>query len=131
MATGRSTLDEVWNDRTLIEDIVARGVDDWIYEAEVYDIARRTGLSDPSQLRMLAVGLIAEALVQGLMVPGDIDGTEHRPWECSVGDALARIERDWLNWGSEVPMSGSVVWLDITAAGKELGEAVLAREHGA
>jgi hypothetical protein len=118
-----------WDDRTLLEDIIARGIDDWVYAAEVHDIAARTGLSDPEQLRMLAVGLIAEALVQGLLVAGDYDGVEHRPWSVSVGEAIARIAEDWLKWGNEVPTPGAIVWLDLTPAGREIAEAVIAREQ--
>jgi hypothetical protein len=28
-----------WEDRTLLEDLVVRGVDDWVYAAEVHGIA--------------------------------------------------------------------------------------------
>lgn len=118
-----------WDDRTLIEDLVAAGVDDWVYEAEVHSIAMRSGLTDPAQLRMLAIGLITEALVGGLAVAGHYDGSGHRPWECSVGEAVTRIEEEWLKWGEEVPTPGSVVWLDLTSKGLELGKAVLAREQ--
>jgi hypothetical protein len=118
-----------WDDRTLLEDLLARGVDDWIYAAEVYDIIARTELPDPAQLRMLAIGLIAEAIVRGLVLPGEFDGAEHRPWDCSRGEAIARIQEEWLEWGADVPTPGAIVWLDITPAGREIGEAVLARER--
>jgi hypothetical protein len=118
-----------WDDRTLLEDLLARGVDDWVYEAEVYGIAQRSGLVDPDQVRMLAVGLIAEALSRGLVIAGDYDGAQHQPWDCSVGEAVARIEEKWLKWGMEVPTPGALVWLDMTPTGQEIGEAVLAREQ--
>lgn len=117
--------------RTLLEDLLARGVDDWVYAAEVYDIAARTGLTDPSQIRMAAIGLVAEAIVRGLVVPGDVGDGRHQPWECSAGEAIVRIQEDWLKWGSEVPTPGAVVWLDVTPAGLRIGEAVIARECGA
>lgn len=115
--------------RTLLEDLLARGVDDWVYAAEVHDIARRSSLVEPDLVRMLAIGLIAEALSRGLMAAGDFDGSSHRPWECSVGEAIARIQDEWLGWGTEAPTPGAIVWLDVTPAGREIGERVLAREQ--
>jgi hypothetical protein len=117
-----------WDDRTLIEDVLARGVDDWVYAAEILDIAARTELGDASQLRQLSIGLVAELLVRGLVLAGEYDGDGHRPWECSTGDAIARIAEEWQSWGDEVPTPGAIVWLDLTAAGRQIGEAVLARE---
>lgn len=117
-----------WDDRTLIEDVLASGVDDWVYAAEVYGIAGRTSLCDAAQLRLLSVGLIAELLVRGLVVAGEFDGDSHRPWDCSTGEAIARISEDWQGWGDEVPTPGAIVWLDLTPAGRDIGEAVLARE---
>jgi hypothetical protein len=105
-------------------------VDDWVYEAEVYDIAARSGLTDPDQLRDLAIGLIAEALSRGLVVAGEYDGRSHVPWDCSTAEAIGRIAEAWVvEWGTAVPTPGAVVWLDLTTAGKEAGESVLARER--
>lgn len=120
-----------WDDRTLVEDALARGVDDWVYAAEIYDIAARSGIVDPEQVRMLGVGLLAELLTRGLMVPGDVHGGTHKPWDCSVGEAMARIEKEWLSWGTTVPTPGAIVWLDLTPAGRVIGEAVVAREQQA
>lgn len=117
-------------DRTMIEDLLANGVDDLVYEAWVYTITGRSGISEPAARRELAIGLIANALVSGLMVAGEFDGTEHLRWEVSTGEAIVRITEDWLRWGEQVPTPGSVVWLALTPSGREVGVAVLARESG-
>ncbi|WP_250290210.1 hypothetical protein [Frankia sp. CiP1_Cm_nod1] len=117
-----------WDDRTLIEDILANGVDDWVYAAWLYQIAQRSGLVEPRDLRALSIGLIAEVLTSGLMVAGEYDGSGFRQWECSTGEAIVRITQDWLAWGDEDLTPGAVVWLDVTPAGQAIGEAVLARE---
>jgi hypothetical protein len=114
--------------RTLVEDVLANGVDDLVYEALVWTVAGRTGALEPAARRDLSIGLLAELLVSGLMVAGEYDGTDHRPWDLSTGDAIVRIAEDWLQWGESVPTPGSVVWLALTPAGRVLGEAVLARE---
>ena len=64
-----------------------------------------------------------------LVVAGDYDGSDHVPWDCSAGDAILRIEADWRAWGHDVPTPGAVVWLDLTADGRRIGEGVLAREQ--
>jgi hypothetical protein len=119
-----------WDDRTILEDVLARGVDDWVYEAEVFTIARRSGLTEPDQLRALSLGLITEVIVRGLMTPGEYDGETHRPWDCSTGDAVVRITEDWLASRDDVPTPGSVVWLSNTELGERMGKAVLDRERG-
>ena len=80
-----------WEERSLVDDLLTRGLDDWIYDAEVYSIAMRSGLSDPVRLRELSIGLIVEVLISGLMVAGEYDGSTFRRWECSTNDAIVRL----------------------------------------
>jgi hypothetical protein len=115
-------------DRILAGDVLANGVDDWVYAGWVHQIVRRSGVTDPAQLRELAVGLIAELIVSGLVVPGDYDGDTHQPWECSAGEAIGRIAEEWLAWGDAAPTPGAIVWLALSPAGAALGAAVLQRE---
>lgn len=116
-----------WDDRTLLEDLVASGVDDWVYAADAYGIAARTGTTGEA-LRLLAVGLVVDAVAAGLAIPGEYNGSAHAPWECTRGEAIERIAEAWREWGTGAPTPGAIVWLDLTAEGKALGEAVLNRE---
>lgn len=118
-----------WGDRTLVEDLLARAVDDWVSAAEVFDLAKRSGAVDPWALRALAVGLIAEVLTLGLMVPGEYDGSGHRKWECTPAEAIARISEDWFARPDPLVTPGEIVWLDTTSDGEALGQAVLNREQ--
>lgn len=119
---------DVEDSRTLIEDMVASGQDDWVDAAEVYSIALRSGLTDPRLLRTLSVGLIAEALTRGLMVPGDVHD-RHQPWELSTADAIGRVAEDWFARSNPHLYFSEVVYLENTPQGAELGDAVLAREE--
>jgi len=116
-------------DRSLVEDVLANGIDDWIYAGWVYQIASRTGVQDPADLRAVSLGLIAELLVRGLVVAGEYDGDGHRSWDCSTATSIEQITESWIAWGDSPPTPGAIVWLALTPAGREVGEAVLERER--
>jgi len=120
-----STMDN----RTPKEDVLVGGLDDWAYAGWVYGSTRLAGITDSEQRRGLAIGLIAELLVEGLMVAGDVDDQGHHPWPHPTGDAIERITREWLTeWPNDVPAPGAIVWLANTPAGNEIARRVLARE---
>jgi hypothetical protein len=111
------------------EDVLVGGLDDWAYAAWVYGSTRLSGLRDPGLRRTLTLGLIAELLVEGLAVAGDVDEQGHHPWPCSPGEAIERITREWITeWSDEVPTPGAIVWFVNTDEGNRVAEAVLARE---
>lgn len=116
------------NKRTATEDLLVGGLDDWADASWVYgrvwDLA-----DDPENRRTMAIGLITEVLVQGLMIPGDVDEQGHHPWPHSPGDAIERIAREWIiDWKYECPTPGAIVWLANSAVGDEVARRVLARE---
>ncbi len=117
-----------WDERSLAEDVLANGVDDWVYAAWVAGIACRTGVSDPSAIRYLSIGLIAELLATGLMVAGDVTDQGHVPWPVSIGAAIERIAMEWAAVGDAQLYPGQLVWLANTELGNRLGQAVLNRE---
>jgi hypothetical protein len=116
--------------RSLVEDLVARGVDDWVYDAEVLDIVSRCDLEAPSDRRTVAIGLVAEVLIGGLMKAGTVSEDGFIAWACSPADAVSRVAREWLSRADPLVMPGEIVWLKNTARGTELGETVLRRELG-
>lgn len=116
------------SERTLAEDLLARAAEDWVSAAEVIDLVRRSGITDPSTLRDLAIGLIARLLAEGLVVAGDIDRSEHAPWPLSEGEAMFRIASQWTAEEDPFVMPGSIVWLDTTAQGQVIAESIWRRE---
>ncbi|AZI58098.1 hypothetical protein EH165_08045 [Nakamurella antarctica] len=81
--------------------------------------------------RTMTIGLIAELVTAGLIVPGDVDEQGHHAWPHSPGDAIERITREWLTeWRDEIPTPGAIVWFANTEAGDEIAREVLAREVG-
>lgn len=116
--------------RTLAEDLLARAAEDWVSAAEVIDLVRKSGVTDPSDCRDLAVGLIARLLGEGLISAGDIEGAEHSPWPLSTSEAILRIAWEWASEDDPFVMPGSVVWLNTTPSGQAVGESVWRRERG-
>lgn len=118
-----------WDDRTLLEDLVAHGVDDWVDDASVWgNIAARAALSVDDRLP-IALGVISTALLKGLMIAGDVMGG-FQPWDMSPAESAAAIAERWLALDDPGVRPGDIFWLSNTAAGEELGEAVLSREAG-
>jgi hypothetical protein len=118
-----------WDERTLVEDLLARGVDDWVSAAEVFDVASRSAVSDPFALRALSVGLIAEVLVRGWMVAGDVTGSGFNRWDCTTAEAIMKVSDAWFAREQPLVMPGEVVWLNTTEQGAALGSGVLQREQ--
>lgn len=117
------------NERSPKDDVLVGGLDDWAYAGWVYGSTRLSGLSDRALRRELALGLIAELVVEGLVVAGDVDEQGHHPWACSPGEAIERITREWVTeWGDETPTPGAIVWLANTDEGNRIARAVLAKE---
>lgn len=116
-------------DRTPREDVLVGGLDDWADAGWVYSSTRLAGVVDAESRRILTIGLIAELIVEGLMIPGDVDEQGHHPWMLSRGEAIERIAREWLSeWREEIPTPGAIVWLDNTETGDAIARSVLARE---
>ena len=118
---------KAWDRRTLIEDALARAVDDWVHVADFIAIARRTQLDSPEALRALALGLIVELLAKGMVVAGDADELGFHPWEIAPEDAILRVVESWSE-DDVSPTPGSVAWFTTTSTGKRIGRDVLARE---
>jgi len=118
-----------FDDRTLLEDLLANGVDDWVYEALICgNIARRV-VDDPADRRAIAIGLIAAAVIDGLVVPGQpVAGGGFEPWDLSPEQATLRVAREWLERAEVDVGPGAIVWLQNTATGDVIGRAVLDRE---
>lgn len=117
-----------WDDRTLLEDVLAHGVDDWLDLGWIVQIARRAGVKDAAVTRAIAIGLVAEVVIGGLAEAGEV--TEHgfRRWEMTSDAALGRIVEEWLAYGLESPTPGAICWLSITHEGEARGREVLRRE---
>ncbi len=119
------------NSRTPREDLLIGGLDDWADAGWALQSARLSGTTKLTELRDATLALIDEVLREGLMVAGDLVGSEHVPWHGEPEEWVERIRQEWLGeWCDEVPTPGAIVWLRNTAAGDALARDVLDRETG-
>ncbi|BCW18397.1 hypothetical protein NtRootA9_11050 [Arthrobacter sp. NtRootA9] len=118
--------------RTPTEDVLARAVEDWVSPSDVVNVCLlRSHCRSPEDARDLALGLLTRMIATGLLVPGDIDGTVHRPWDLPPGSAIVRIAMEWSSMKDPIMvLPGDIVWLDASREGQLIGEAVLRRESG-
>jgi len=115
--------------RTPREDLLIGGLNDWADAGWALQSSRLSGATSTTVLRDATLTLIDEVLREGLMVAGDLVGSEHVPWHGKPEEWVRRIRQEWLDeWGDEVPTPGAIVWLCNTAAGDALARDVLARE---
>lgn len=117
-----------WDERGLVEDLVARGVDDWVDLGVVTDIARRIAPDSGEARTVVAIGIVSIALSEGFVTAGSVSRGGFVSWQLSLADATARIVREWMKLSVD-PRPGDIAWLCNTSKGDQLGRAVLERER--
>jgi hypothetical protein len=110
----------------LIDELLARGADDWVTAAEVAWIARSVGdASTDGDVLEVSVDVIRAVLTDGLMDAGDVTDGGFFEWGLSPAESVRRIEQAWLLLG-RLPNLGEVCWLSNTTAGQARAERVMA-----
>lgn len=114
--------------RTITEDLLVSGLVDWASAGWVLGCAFDAS-TDPQVRRQVAIGVIAEVLVQGLMVAGDVGPNGFTPWGTGAGTSLETIVAAWVRDSPLTgPGLGEIVWLANTERGDRVARAVLAAE---
>ena len=111
----------------IIAEVLQRGLDDWVYLAEVAGVVRSHSVSpDTAEVMLTTIGVIEELLNEGFVRVGDLLGSGNQlrfqPWEVSVRAAVAEIEKRWLEYGGPLGRDGAndVCWISNTEEGDEL-----------
>jgi hypothetical protein len=100
------------------EELLARGVDDWVSVAEV------VALTEGDTVR--AVALVQQALTEGTALAGTLTEEGFTAWPGDPALSAARIAAALS--GGQQQRKGSIAWLCNTPSGDELGMAALDRE---
>lgn len=114
---------------SLIEELLARGVDDWVSAAELLDMASSAGVAEPNDRLTVAIGLATEAILRGLVEAGDVSEDGFTAWSCTPFEAIARVAETWLAREDSLVMPGEIVWLSNTDQGNEMAEGVSLHER--
>lgn len=114
-----------------LDDLLIRGLDDWIQAAEVASVARTIGGAESGEMvRALSLQLIRTLLESRLIEVGMVD--EHEgfvPWRIPAGVALERIESEW-SARPTGPGLGEVCWLNLTEQGQARAQALWSKKGG-
>jgi hypothetical protein len=119
--------EELWARRGLIEDILARSMDDWVHAAEFVSVAKRVCPVNVEGIRALTMGLVLEVLIDNLMIPGDVDSFGFHRWPVGREHPIVRIFQAW-DPSDLYPTPGSVAWFEPTELGRAIGQRVRDRE---
>ena len=114
-----------------IEDLLVRGLDDWIQAAEVASVSRTTGGAQSDEAsRDLSIRLIRKLLEDGLAEPGRVDEqVGFLPWGVPVDAAMQRIESDWAT-KPVGPELGEICWLNLTKNGHAQAQRLWSKKVG-
>ena len=117
--------------QSCLDDLLIRGLDDWIQAAEVASVVRTTGATtSEAAAREMALRLIRTLLDAGLCEVGMVE--EQRGfirWMDSIADSMQRIEAAW-GVRPTGPDLGEVCWLSLTAEGKAQAQRLWSRKSG-
>lgn len=100
-----------------IDEVLKRGLDDWIQAAEVVSVVRSSGgETSEARMREVALEVIAAVLRRGLMKAGDVTKDGFVEWNMMPDESLERITAGW-NALAKSPELGEVCWLSNTSLG--------------
>lgn len=110
---------------TLLEQLLARGVDDWVSAAELLDVAASAGSAESGDHLTVALGLVTQAILGGFVDPGDVSEAGFDPWPLERAESVERIVSEWSRRADGAIAPGEIVWLRNTPRGERVGELVL------
>lgn len=82
-----------------------------------WDVREELGIVEESEVKQVALGIIKDLLLSGVIVAGDLDGGKFSPWQARPTEAFDRIQSSWDSLGREPGML-EIAWL--TAPGDDL-----------
>ena len=101
-----------------LDELLARASDDWVHPADVFDVARFSGVTDQDAYVEQAIRLTRDLLQRGLVSAGDLTEAGWEPWRIGPEESAERISRQWREQPDKAPTSFSV-WLQATPEGSE------------
>lgn len=109
--------------RTLREEVLREGLDDWVSARWVFSLALGH-LRSQVDARSLSIGVITELVIARLMIAGSLGPSGYIAWDCSPEEAAVRIVREWAVEQRQDALINEVVWLDLTSKGQRIAESI-------
>ena len=110
-----------------VNEILVRGLDDWIQAAEVASIARTLGgAKGDDEIREVSMEIVCQVLDRKLMEIGDVSQLGFQSWRVSLSEVLARIDAAWRRRYHE-PNLGDLFWLNLPDLGQRTANEVCER----
>jgi hypothetical protein len=107
------------------EEILVRGLADWVMFAEVYDLTRDWALERSLDPRTESLRVLRVLLSEGLVEIGDVErDAGFVPWGLGADEALERVVDRWDRLNADLNL-GDVCWLSNTAQGDARAQALL------
>ena len=114
------------NLQACVDELLQRGVEDWVHNVGVAWIAKSTGgATTPDEVRTVSLAMVEEVLAKRYMDIGELSGPGHSflSWGLPVPEALQRADTEWRKPG-QADLMGQVFWLRNTQEGDRRGAAV-------
>ncbi|HET8988267.1 MAG TPA: hypothetical protein VFN43_07125 [Humibacillus sp.] len=99
-----------------LDELLVRASDDWVHPADVFDVARFSGVTHQDAYVEQAIRLTSELLRRGLVIAGDLTEAGYQPWQLGPDESADRIAARWREDPDAAPTS-FFVWLQGTASG--------------
>ncbi|MFT4049173.1 MAG: hypothetical protein QM648_04960 [Solirubrobacterales bacterium] len=113
---------------TLLEDLLTRGVDDWVSASELMAVSGDIGAQSDEDRRTIAIGVATHAILEGLVEPGGVTNDGFVPWAIPPSEAVIRMAREWLERDDPDVIPGELFWLRNTDSGDRMGRHVLSED---
>jgi hypothetical protein len=99
----------------IADEIVLRGLDDWMYLAEIESLVRFLGV-DRTKVIDYTQKVLGVLLDRGMIQLGEVIDDKFEPWRGQPEDVIANLKRKRAMFDGDIGM-GEVCWIDLTESG--------------
>jgi hypothetical protein len=114
--------------RSVVEELLVSTIYDWIDLGYLRSTVREMTGASTAGLHAAAMAVVSTLVDEGLVAVGDMTKDGFRAWSCTRGQAVARINREWLAEPDPELLPFQVAALSPTPKGAAVIESVMARE---
>ena len=112
------------------EDLLVRGLDDWVHLAEVAWVVKSANTSaNEHELVEESLKVIRGLLAEGFAEIGDVTDGGFFEWNVPIEVAIDRVWREWTGLDHDL-LQGDVCWLANTELGNERAQEALRLREG-